>query len=46
MRIRWETWSGKVYEGDIVEIESDAIHVRLPNGTMVATDPRGIQIIT
>ena len=36
MRIKWETWGGKKYEGEVVEDDGDCYMVRLDGGTIKA----------
>lgn len=45
MRVKWETWGGQKFEGIVIEVETDALHVRLDDGTMKAVEPSGVEVI-
>jgi hypothetical protein len=45
MRVKWETWEGKKYEGEVIEVDSNILHVRLDDGTMKAVEDTGAIII-
>jgi len=45
MRVKWETWSGKKYEGKVIEIDSNVLHVKLDDGTQIAVESDGVIIV-
>jgi len=45
IRVKWETWGGKKYEGEVVELDSNVLHVRLDDGTMMAVEQDGVVIV-
>lgn len=38
MRVKWETWGGVEYEGEVTEVDGDAVYIRLDNGETKAVD--------
>jgi hypothetical protein len=38
MRVKWETWGGDKYEGEVIEVDSNVLHVRLDNGQEKAVE--------
>ena len=45
MRVKWETWGGEKYEGEVVELDSNVLHVRLDDGTMKAVEEDGVLLV-
>lgn len=45
MRVKWETWSGGKYKGEVMEADSNVLHVKLDDGTMKAVESDGVIVI-
>ena len=44
MRVKWETWGNKKYEGEVIEVDNNVLHVKLDDGTMKAVEMGGVTI--
>ena len=45
MRVKWETWGGSKFEGEIVDVDSNVLHIRLDNGEMKAVEASDVVIV-
>jgi preprotein translocase subunit YajC len=45
MKVKWETWSGKKYEGEVIEVDSNVLHVKIEDGTMMAVESDGVILV-
>lgn len=44
VRVKWETWGGDKYEGEVVEVDSNVLIVRLDGGEKKAVEMDGVKI--
>ncbi|MFA5307755.1 MAG: hypothetical protein WC365_09960 [Candidatus Babeliales bacterium] len=45
MRVKWEQWNGKKFEGEVKEVDSNVLHVKLDDRTMEAVEMDGVEIV-
>lgn len=45
MRVKWEQWDGKKFEGEVKEIDSNVLYVKLDDGTIKAVEMSGVEIV-
>lgn len=45
MRVKWEQWNGKKFEGEVKEVDSNVLHVKLDDGAMKAVEMDGVEIV-
>jgi hypothetical protein len=45
MRVKWENLKGEKFEGEVKEVDSNVLHVKLDNGTIKAVEMSGVEIV-
>jgi preprotein translocase subunit YajC len=46
VRVKWETWAGNKYEGEVIEVDSNVLHIKLDNGTEIAVESDGVIVVS
>jgi len=44
MRVKWENWKGEKFEGEVIEVDSNVLHVKLNDGTKKAVEMDGVEL--
>ena len=44
MKVKWETWKGDKFSGEVVEVDGNVLHVRTNDGDMKAVEANGCEL--